>query len=142
MKKVALNSIYGIRNDKTCSFIYTINTSFDTLTMKLPKALEVPSLYGYILSYFQNPCYTEEAITKISKDSNIKEEVIFKFIDQIIDRKNALKIYYNNEIFILPPNLLVTDFVSSIVFSHSNRFLIEQDNQAIRKLFLFLFPRL
>lgn len=27
-------------------------------------------------------------------------------------------------------------------FSHSNRFLIEQDNQAIRKLFLFLFPRL
>lgn len=110
MKKVALNSIYGIRNDKTCSFIYTINTSFDTLTMKLPKALEVPSLYGYILSYFQNPCYTEEAITKISKDSNIKEEVIFKFIDQIIDRKNALKIYYNNEIFILPPNLLVTDF--------------------------------
>ena len=30
----------------------------------------------------------------------------------------------------------------SIVFSHSNRFLIEQDNQAIRKLFLFLFPRL
>lgn len=33
-------------------------------------------------------------------------------------------------------------YVSSIVFSHSNRFLIEQDNQAIRKLFLFLFPRL
>ncbi|MDB9152316.1 radical SAM protein [Parabacteroides distasonis] len=123
MKKVALNSIYGIRNDKTCSFIYTINTSFDTLTMKLPKALEVPSLYGYILSYFQNPCYTEEAITKISKDSNIKEEVIFKFIDQIIDRKNALKIYYNNEIFILPPNLLVTDFD----LSHKANVFTEKD---------------
>lgn len=47
MKKVALNSIYGIRNDKTCSFIYTINTSFDTLTMKLPKALEVPYMDTY-----------------------------------------------------------------------------------------------
>ena len=62
MKNIILNPIYGIRNDETCSFIYVIDDSFETLIKKLPDALEIPPLYGYILSYFQNPCSIEEAI--------------------------------------------------------------------------------
>mgnify|MGYP007076742525 CR=1 FL=1 len=40
MKNIILNPIYGIRNDETCSFIYVIDDSFETLIKKLPDALE------------------------------------------------------------------------------------------------------
>lgn len=113
MSIVALNSNYGIRNDKNCSFIYVVDDSFDVLLSKIPSVYEIPSLYGYILSYFQEAQEIEEAIYRISKDSKIREETISKFIHKIVDNKTVLEIKYNNESIVLPPFLL-TDKIDKL----------------------------
>lgn len=109
MKNIILNPIYGIRNDETCSFIYVIDDSFETLIKKLPDALEIPPLYGYILSYFQNPCSIEETIKKISEYTSIKANSISIFIQKIINNKTSLGIKYGNKFITLPPDLLISD---------------------------------
>lgn len=107
MTTVSLNSIYGIKNDISCSFIYLLDDSFDVLSSNLPGALEVPSLYGYILSYFQVPCEIEEAIHTIAKNSGIREDLISKFVTKILNNKTLLEIKYQGQTIILPPYLLI-----------------------------------
>lgn len=42
MCKIVLNSDYSLRNDKSCSYIYMVNDSFDVLLQNRPNALEIP----------------------------------------------------------------------------------------------------
>lgn len=107
MNKVSLNSSYGIRNDKNCSFIYVLDDSFDLLLKKLPSVYEIPPLYGYILSYFQEGDDMEKVIGKISEDSGIRKEAIGKFLSKIVNNETRLEVKYEDQAIALPPFLLV-----------------------------------
>lgn len=109
MNRVFLNGIYGIRNDKNCSFIYVLDDSFDLLLKKLPEVYEIPPLYGYILSYFQEADDIEKVVRKIAEESGMREEAISKFVSATVNNKTALEIKYEDQILALPPFLLVKE---------------------------------
>lgn len=113
MNRVSLNPSYGIRNDKYCSFIYVLDDSFDLLLKKLPSVYEIPSLYGYILSYFREGDDPEKIICKIAEDSGVRKEAVSKFVAKAVNCKTALEIKYEDQILALPPWLLVDETVST-----------------------------
>lgn len=107
MQTLFLNPIYGIKNDKYCSFIYTINDSFDILISRPPEVVEIPSLYGYILSHFQDPTNPADTILQISKKTGLQEKLLLNFICKITNNRTSLKQKAGEYSFILPPQLLI-----------------------------------
>lgn len=107
MCKIVLNSDYSLRNDKSCSYIYMVNDSFDVLLQNRPNALEIPSLYGYILSYFQESSDLNETIHKIATNSGLQEKAIKNFICKIINNETSLSLDHKDNTFIIPPYLLI-----------------------------------
>lgn len=106
MNKIQINPIYGIRNDKYCSFIYRMDESFQTRIKKYPNALEIPPLYGYIISQFTGLKDTPDVINHITKSTGIRKESIWKFINQIIENDNLVVAKYKDQSIVFPPYLL------------------------------------
>lgn len=104
---VYLNPIYGVRNERTSSFVYVADHSYETILKKLPSCVEIPPLYGYILSEFQKPCEKEDKIFEISNKIGVKTESIKTFVDQLIDNNKYLNFKVSEKDFVLPPNLLI-----------------------------------
>ena len=110
---VYLNPIYCIRNEKRSSFIYLTDNSFETILKKLPSSIEIPPLYGYILSEFQKPCEKEDKILEISNKIGLKTESIKIFVDQLINNNKYLNFKVAGSDFMLPPNLLIKGDLNS-----------------------------
>lgn len=115
---IYLNPIYGLRNENGCSFIYLTDKSIEYVIDKYSNCLEIPPLYGYILSQFQNPISIKDILFNLEKTIGIRFGVFEKFIKKITANENSLKFKYRGEDFILPPNLLIeadsVEFVSNV----------------------------
>lgn len=128
MNKIQINPIYGIRNDKHCSFIYRMDESFQTRIKKYPNALEIPPLYGYIISQFTGLQETCNVINNITESTGIQKETIYKFINQITDNDKLVVAKYKDQSIVFPPYLLKKqestdiDYIKIITDKEANPF--------------------
>ncbi len=130
MRRVTLNPNYSIRNEIGCSYILPEITF--ARRNNLPSVIEIPPLYGHIMSKFNGGDYSR-IIDSLIKETGIKELTLKSFIEKIIENKNPLEMNIGGEYLFFPERLLVEDthdnkIATSNDFSYTDRFVKSRPN--------------
>lgn len=96
-----LNPCYFIRGDKNRAIVINKNNSSSPILMH--------PVFGSLLMFFSGVSTLKEIILSISKHFSITKQEVLSILSPLIENHKEIKIRYDGEIFIFPPNLIVVN---------------------------------